>query len=419
MVAMPFSDAGTVAPEIAERSHMHSSPRRRRWTRPRIVGVALVAALAVVAVIAGVALLLPPPDSEPTTEVMRATRADQTTAVAVSGTLAPRDLANASFAVPGTVASIAVNVGDEVSAGATLATLNDTELANAVALAEANLTAARAQAQTIRDTDGATSAQISAAEAQISAMQANVTSARGRHDDATLTSPLTGVVAEVTLSIGDQVSGATGTSLGSGGPLPGIDIPGLSGGSLGGSSGSSATVGSGHIVIIKPDAWTLEATVGTADLPTIAPGQEAIVTPTGTSLEVSAVVDTVGIVASQDSGGAARFPVNLSITDPEVDLFTGSDADAVILSKVVPDVLTIPAAAITYADETATVQRPDGSTVEITAGRRFGDRQEVLSGISEGDEVLVPRGTVVTGVPRGPFGPNGTFTSPDTTTPER
>lgn len=391
---------------------MESPSRPRRWTRRRTV--ILTVLIVVIAVAIGLVVwarstMNRAPAAD--TEVVKVTRSEQTATVTLSGTLAPKERANASFAVPGTVTGISVSVGDKVSAGDTLATLDDTDLSNAVTLAEANLAAASASAQGVRDTDGATSAQIAAADAQVEAMRANVTSARDRLADAALTAPMAGVIAEVALDVGDQVSGSAAA------PAPGagsgIDLSELTGS---GASGSSAAgTGSGQIVIIEPDTWKLDATIGTADLPAIQEGQEAVVTPTGTSQNVSAVVDTIGIVATQTAGSVASFPVTLTITSPDVTLFTGSEADAVIVTDIVADVLTVPAEAITYVDDVALVTLPDQSTAEVSLGRRFGDRQEITSGLAAGDEILAPVGVASTAAPRIRFGPNGTLASPDST----
>lgn len=390
-----------------ESSRGRTGPRGR-WRSVLVVAaiLALVAAIAVMALLDGGRR-----SAAASTEVVAVERSDQVTTVLLSGTLSPREQANASFAVPGTVNSVAVQVGQEVAVGEALATVDDRDLRNAVSLAEANLSAARAQVQTIRDADSATSAQLAAANAQVEAMAASVENARQRLADAVLTSPLAGVVAQVDLEVGDQVSGSGGSlgSLGSAsgsGALGGIDLPsGVTG---------AASAGSGaQIVVVVPDAWQLEAEVGTADLPSLAPGQPAVVTPSGTDTHVTAVVDTVGIVATNATGSAAAFPVTVAITQPGVTLFSGSDADAVVTTATVPDVLTVPAEAVTHAaDGSATVRRADDTTQTVTPGRRFGDRLEITEGLAAGDEVLVPVGVVVSAPERPQFGPNGTLASP-------
>lgn len=394
---------------------MKKARTRHPWTRRRWV-LTIGAVLAAVALVAGAvwwsASRAPQPQA---TEVVKAQRTTETTTVSLSGMIAPQQQANVSFAVPGTVTSIAARVGDPVNAGAELARVDERDLRNAVALADAQLAAARAQLRTAQDASGVTSAQLAAGRAGVQAAEASAEQARSRLADARLTSPITGVVAQVSIEVGDQVSGAAGMSTGA--DLS--SLGGLSGlaGSLGG--GAQASSGGAHVVVIAPGAWKLDAQVGTADLPSIEAGQDAVVTPVGTSINVAAVVDTVGIVASGSSGQAATFPVTLRITERSDALFSGSDADAIITTGTVEGVLTVPGEAIWLNQNTATVRRPAGSGVDVvtvTTGRRFGDRIEILSGLTEGDEVIARRSVVVTAPPRPQFGPNGQLVSPDPTT---
>lgn len=392
------------------------TPRTRtRWSRRRWV-IVMGAALLAVALLAWWAIASSgSQDDGPGTEVVRATRSTQTSTVSLSGVLAPQQQARVSFRVAGTVDRISARVGDEVRAGQELAALEDRDLRNAVALAEAQLTAARAQLQTAQEADQVRSAQVAAARAQVSSAQAAVDQARDRLADAALASPIDGVVAEVAIEVGDQVTG-TSASLPSGGAgLPsGLSgIPGLTSGSQGAGSGS----GGAAIVVVVPGSWQLDATVGTADLPSLQPGQPAIATPTGTSTHVAAVVDTVGIVASGSSGSAATFPVTLKITETTANLYSGSDANAVVTTGRFEGVLTIPEAAIQFRGNDATIRRAATPTTDevVTLGRRFSDRVEVLSGLDEGDEVVARKGVTVQAPPRPQFGPGGSIASPDPT----
>lgn len=405
-----------------------STPRTRpRWSRRRWVLVVGAVLLAIAVVAAWFAFSGATSPRDPDTERVRAARTDQTTTVSLSGVLAPQQQSNVSFAVPGTVQRIAVEVGERVSAGQELATIEDRDLRNALALAEAQLEAARASLRTVLDADGA-SAQVAAARAQVTSAQVSVDQARDRVDDATLASPIDGVVAEVGVEVGDQVTGTgglgssglgAGLPSGMGGGLPNLSGMGLGNGSAAQRSGSAAaTAGGANFVVVVPDTWKLEASVGTADLPSLQPGQPAIVTPTGTSTHVAAVVETVGIVASSQSGSAATFPVTLTVTDPTADLFSGSNADAVITTGTVRDVLTLPERALWYVDDRPTVRRPTVTgvdVVDVTTGRRFGELVEVTGGVAEGDEVLARKGVAVSAPPRPQFGPNGTLASPDPT----
>lgn len=390
---------------------MNARRPRPAWSTKRRVLTA-AAALLLLVLAAWLAITLSPaPEDGPETEVVTVTRTTETRTVGLAGTIAPQQQANVSFAVPGTVQQVEVRVGDEVRQGQALARLDDRDLANAVALAQAQLSAAFAQLETIEQTDGATSAQIAAAEAQVQAADASLNSANTRLADATLTAPLSGIVAQVNLSVGDQVSGT-----GSLGGANGGSLGGLPGGL--GLGGSVDTGTSGQVVIVVPDAWQLEASVGTADLPTLAPGQRAVVTPTGTNNQVEGFVDTVGIVATSQTGAAATFPVTIRISGPGQQLFSGASADAFVTVETVTDVLTVPTSAITMSDGASSVQQVTAAgtvTTSVTTGRVFTDRIEVVDGLSEGDQVLAPKGVVVEAPERPRYGPDGTLASPDPT----
>lgn len=372
-----------------------SKPRRRRW----LVG----AAIAVVAALVVTAFLLTRPrdDDQVAWDVVTAARSTQVSTVSLAGTIAPRTRANVSFRVPGTVERIAVKVGDKVAAGGVLATVDPVDLRAAVALAEAQASAARAQLSTVVDTDGATDAQIAAAQAQVRSADAGLTNARNRLADARLTSPISGTVAQVAVDVGDQVTGS-GASAPTGGSFGGLDLGSLTGG------GSSAPASGAHVVVIATDAWQMEAGVGTADLPGLRAGQEAVVTPTGTSAVLAATVDTVGIAASSNAGATATFPVTLAIEEDSEPLFAGASADAVVTTGTYPDVLTVPVTAVTTTDGRSTVRLLRSGQVtehEVTIGRRFDSVVEVTDGLTAGDEVQVPRAQVITQPTPNRFGP--------------
>ena len=384
---------------MAARRRRH--PARRWWLAGGIAAVALV--------VAGVWFLTrTPPATAPVYDVVSVTRSDQTDTVALSGTIAPQTEANAMFKVGGTVSAVAVKVGDVVAKGTPLATLETRDLADAVTLADAQAATARAQLTTVEDSAQATDAQLAAARAQVRSADASLASARNRLQDATLTSPVAGTVAKVSYEVGDQVSGssASTSSLSSSGvSFGGISLPGAS------------TAGAASIVVISTDAWQLDASVGTSDLPSLKPGQPVVVSPTGTSQSVRGVVDTVGIVATQNAGATATFPVTIKITDAGVPLYSGASADALVTTAVHPQVLTVPIAAVTTTGGASTVELLRGGqpvTQPVTLGLRHGSVIEVTAGLAEGDQVLVERAKVVqTATPR--FGFNTRTPSPTPT----
>ncbi|MBE7188367.1 biotin/lipoyl-binding protein, partial [Jatrophihabitans endophyticus] len=124
-----------------------ASTRRRRARRRRVVA----AAVTVVVVAAGGgtawALTRSSATSYRVADVSRATIAQT---VDADGSLAARNTATESFAAAGTVKSVAVKSGQQVTAGQTLATLDRSSLESAVSSAKNTLASAK---QTLADNE--------------------------------------------------------------------------------------------------------------------------------------------------------------------------------------------------------------------------------------------------------------------------
>lgn len=341
--------------------------RRRRW--PVVVGVAVL-------VVGGAAawLLRPAPESAPetTTRVVEATSSTQRVTVGLTGTLAPRSSAALNFTVPGTVDRIYVGVGDQVTTGQKLARIDDDDLQDALELAEANLDTAEANLDDVSD-DG-TSAAITAAKAQVRSAKAAVSAAKDDLAAAVLRSTIDGTVASLDLSVGDSVSGGSGTSTSPFGQA------------------SSTTAASAQVVVISTDLWNLDASVGSADLASLDAGQPASIIPDGTGDPIEGKVATIGIVATSTSDGTATFPVVVELDGEHPELYSGTTAAAVVTVAEYPDVLTVPTAAITTRDGTAVVDKlVDGRPVatEVSLGRVFGQDTEITAGLAAGDQVQI------------------------------
>ncbi len=347
-----------------------SHPSNRKWL---IVGLA-----AVLLVGAGVGtwFLLQPKaaTSQVTSRTVQVTKGTQTLTVALDGTLSPRKQSNVNFGVSGTVTRVLVKSGEKVTKGQKLATIDDSDLEDAVALAEANLTTAKANLSDVYDNDGS-SAAITSAKAQVSSATAALNSAEQDVDDAVLRSPITGIVASVSIEDGDSVTGS-GSSAGSGS----------------GASTTSTSTSTAQFVVISTATWKLEGSVGSADLSTLKAGQAVAITTDATTEQLKGTVASVGIVATSTSDGAATFPVVVNVSGKHTDLYSGTTASAVITTGTYPDVLTVPTAAIRTENSKTVVTKVTGtttSTTEVEIGKVFGTDTEIKSGLAEGDSVQI------------------------------
>ena len=92
-----------------------------------------------------------------------------------------------------------------------------------------------------------------------------------------------------------------------------------------------------------------------------------------------------------------NFKIRATIEDPENKLRFGMSADAELILEEHEDILVIPEGAIIYEDEKTYVNVQDDSIpegmrkIEITKGISDGLRTEVLSGLEEGQVVVLPQ----------------------------
>jgi len=301
--------------------------------------------------------------------------------VSASGTINPKVQSAVRFTSSGAVTAVNVKVGDAVVAGQSLATIDPTDLQNALDLAQANANSAAASLSSAKASGTATATTLAAANSQVAAANARLATARTALASATLTSPIDGTVAAVNVTVGDQVSGG-GTTSGSG-----------SGGNAAG--GSAATTSNAQVVVISTGAWTVATSVSSADLASIKPGLQAQITPTGARQPVFGTVSTVGVIATT-SNGVASFPVTIAVTGSPPGLYAGATATVAIIVREVTDAITVPTAAIrTAAGQTTVVKVVDGQqvVVPVQLGMVQGALTQVTAGVVEGDQVVVESAT--------------------------
>jgi len=350
----------------------------KRWSTPQRA----IAALIAVVLLAGAGFLVwrvtrpaPVVQSAPTTTLVKAQKQTLRQTVSASGTLAPQRQSYLNFPAAGTVSSVKVALGDSVKIGTVLATQDTTSLDAAVASAEAAANAAQSSLNTLLDSSSATAEQIASARAQVASAQAKATSARSDLAGASMTSPIDGVVAQVNLTANSKVTGTSSVTTGAGTST----------------TISSTTAASAQMVVVDTTAWQLNATVGMADLAVLKQGMDATVLPTGAQAPLAAKLNTVGLVGTSTSG-QATFPITLLVTGNPTNLYIGGTADATITVSSI-EALTVPTAALSSdnGQPSLRVMRNGTETVvPVKVGRTFGTATEILEGVTEGEEVVVP-----------------------------
>ena len=130
-----------------------------------------------------------------------------TGAVIASAEVRPVDSVNLSFPLLGKVKTVEVEVGDKVTAGNTMATLETTILEARVAEAEANVVTAETQVRYLQRVGvGNAYEQIDAAMADVDRAQAVVDQLKAQLEQATLTTPVSGTVITVDVAPGETVN---------------------------------------------------------------------------------------------------------------------------------------------------------------------------------------------------------------------
>lgn len=362
-----------------------SAPAKRRKHRFLRWLIPVVVVVVIVGVVGGI-LLSHRASAAPATTTMtrdvQASMVTMTTSVSATGTIEPQQRADLSFSSSGTVTAVKVAVGDKVTKGEALATIDTTNLQASVDSAQAAVDAAQSDYDTAV-TNGV-DAQITATKSTLATKQDALTNAKSALAAATLKAPFAGTVAIVTMSVGDSVGSGGGNS-------------GNSGSTFGGTSNSSSSSGSDTITVISTNLYSVTTSVGASDVTSVAKGQAVEVTPNGASQALKGTVTSVGLIASSSTSSGASFPVTIDITDAQDGLYSGVTASISIITSS-KNVLAVPTAAIATAQGTSTVElkNADGTTTatQVTTGDSYNSMTEITAGLKEGDTVEV---TIVTG----------------------
>lgn len=204
----------------------------------------------------------------------------------------------------------------------------------------------------------ASAATILADQAAVAAAQAEVAVAQAALPFGTLTSPLAGTVAAVSLAPGDTVGASSSTAV---------------------------------VTVLAGDGHTVTTAVGLADIDLVAVGQTATVTTPSTDASLTGTVSSIGVL-DVSTTSEPSYTVEIALDATQERLFDGASAQVVVQVAGVDDVLTVPTSAVRTADGATTVQVLDGdapTTAEVEVGAVGAERTEILSGLSEGDEVVL------------------------------
>lgn len=331
--------------------------------------------------------------------------------VSASGTVQSANTAGADFITAGTVTEIDVKVGDPVTKGQQLAKVDPAAAQETLDTARANLQAAKDALSRAESSSTSDAATISAANAQVSSAQATVDADQRAVNGTVLTAPIAGTVIAVDGSVGNPSgSGSSGTSSGGGsgagaggggGTGTGSGIGGGTAGNAASSSSSSSGSGSsGFVQIADLTKMQVSASFAEADASKLKVGQAADITWSALSgARATGKVATISPTATS-SGGVNSYAVTVSMDTVPDGARIGQTTSVQVTTAEADNVLRVPRAAVRSAGGLHTVQVVSGtgtSTVRIQVGVTGDSYDEVTSGLTQGQTVVLTPVTGTTG----------------------
>jgi multidrug efflux pump subunit AcrA (membrane-fusion protein) len=205
--------------------------------------------------------------------------------------------------------------------------------------------------------------------------------------------------AALTSDIVSQVLGGVGSltsSMGSLSELLGADLGAVMGGGAQGGElkvGSKTTAGKPLFQIVNLQEMKVKTEVEEVDVPGVKQGQEAkIYLDAYPDLTFSGKVVQVGVKAQTGSAGTTVFPVVVQMDKTDIPLRLGFNATVDITVMGKKDVISLPVTALMSEDGNYyvfVVKEGEARRREVTLGDRTREWVEVISGLEEGERVVI------------------------------
>lgn len=282
--------------------------------------------------------------------------APQPSLIYVVGTTASEEKINLSARIPAYVSRVFVSAGDRVKKGQSLVALDDREIQEQFAAAEGQLKQADAEFQRARqlfDKNATTDQALTAAESLFTAAKAQVERVKVMLTYAQITSPIDGIVTERRIEAGDL-----------------------------------ANPGQVLLAVYDPSRMRLEAPVPVRLVGNLALGQEVDLTLERPARDFKGRVTE--IVSEVDPASRTQT-VKIHIDGETGDVLPGTFGRLWVETDSRPSI-RVPATAVYRVGQLELVQVvQDGRAARrlVKTGPAYGDQVEVLSGLADGDVILV------------------------------
>ena len=197
---------------------------------------------------------------------------------------------------------------------------------------------------------------LAAAKAQLTQASISVDKAKYNIEQATLTSPIDGVVAALNYKKGDIVTDNTK---------------------------SMAT-------ILNKDTLYIEVNVEESDISKVKVGQKAETTFDAIDgLTLNGEVSFISLTSSSSSNGIVTYLVRVVFDKSGHDeVREGMTADVKLITSEANNVLTVPVDAVRNVKDQASVEKEDGTYAPVVTGFTDGTKVEIKSGLNLGDKII-------------------------------
>jgi len=267
---------------------------------------------------------------------------------------------------------------------------------NALNLAQQKLASSDSDLQVAQLNLSLAQQKLNSADSAINEAEANLSAAKTAYDQiqSVVTAPIDGTVSDLTLVKGSVITGSSGSS--------------ASSSSSSSSSTTTSSAGSSKIAsILTPSLFSVSANVSEVDIPKIKQDQKATITldavPDKTFTGKVAGIDRTGVVSS----GVTNYPVIVQFEDSSQSVTANMSASVNIITEVKDNVLMIPTSAIQKVNNQAMARVLDQgklSFIPVVTGSSSDSQTEIISGLSEGQEVVTAVVTKGASQTSNPFG---------------
>jgi macrolide-specific efflux system membrane fusion protein len=312
---------------------------------------------------------------------------DVTSSVTADGSVEAVNEVAANFETSGTIARLLVKVGDTVTKGEVIATLERADARRDLKVARLQLSAAQEQLdsaeegttstdpQTGKTTTTVSSSQVASAEAQVVQAQATYDDAEAALEATTLRAPISGTVLQVNGKVGSSSGASTSQTA---------------------AAGATTSTTTDLVLVANLKALQVSVSVPESDIGSLKVDQKATVTfPAVDGAEATGTITTIDPVATT-SNSVVTYGVVVRLSGVPSTVRLGQSASVTVTTDTATDVLVVPSTAVTTTGDrsTVTVLANGVQTPTVVTLGVVGDTwTEVESGVSSGDQVVLATST--------------------------